>query len=42
MRQLIRSKKIPENDKIQQVIAIILQHKGLIKVQSLLEQFVYN
>lgn len=38
MRQLIRSKKIPENDKIQQVIAIILQHKGLIKVQSLLEQ----
>jgi len=38
MRQLIQSNKVPEKDKIQQAIAIILEHKGLIKVQSLLQQ----
>jgi AraC-like DNA-binding protein len=38
MLQLIRSNKVTENDKIQQAIAIILEHNGQIKVQTLLEQ----
>ena len=36
--QLIKFNKVTENDKIQQAIAIILEHNGKIKVQELLEQ----
>jgi len=38
MLQLIQSNKVTDNDKIQQAIAIILKHKGQIKVYELLEQ----
>lgn len=38
MLQLIRLNKVTENDKIHQAIAIILEHRGQIKVQSLLEK----
>jgi AraC-like DNA-binding protein len=38
MLQLIRSNKVTENDKIQQAIAIILNHNGQIKIQELIDQ----
>lgn len=41
MIQLIQSNKVPENDRIQQAIALILEHNGQIKVKELLPLFIY-
>jgi len=38
MQELIRSHKVPENDRIQKAIHIILKHKGQIKVKEILDQ----
>lgn len=38
MRQFIQSSTVPEHDKIQQAIALILEHHGQIHVKDLLEQ----
>lgn len=38
MTQLVRSNRVPENDRIQQAISIILNHSGQVKVKELLEQ----
>ncbi len=38
MTQLIKSNRIPENDRIQHAISIILKHSGQVKVKELTEQ----
>ncbi len=38
MQQLIKSNEVTENDIIQQAIAIIIKHRGQIKVKEVLEQ----
>lgn len=38
MTELIRSNRVPENDRIQQAISLILKHGGQLKVKELLEQ----
>jgi AraC-like DNA-binding protein len=38
MTQLVKSNRVPENDRIQRAISIILKHSGQVKVKELTEQ----
>ncbi len=38
MTQLVKSNRIPENDRIQRAISTILKHRGQVKVKELTEQ----
>ena len=38
MQQLVKSNKVTENDSVQQAISIVIEYKGQIKVNELLEQ----